>query len=167
MKPKSFFIAGIMQGSKIDSSMADQSYRREIAEIILRYFPDAKIFDPLVVQFKRFKTRQESMLRSAAKLDDVEVLYPDKIDPDLQELTLSFHEICNEAANCDVTIAYFPKGEISMGTAVEMFSAWQKSKKVIAISELRQNLTLLACSDVIIPDIKGLDNLFRKGFFAR
>jgi hypothetical protein len=167
MKPNSFFIAGIMQGSKIDSSMADQSYRGEIAEIILKYFPDARIFDPLIIQLQRFKDRQGSMLVSAAKLDDVKVLYPDKIAPDLQELTVSFHEICNEAANCDVTVAYFPKGEISMGTAVEMFSAWQKRKKVIAISELRQNLTLLACSHVIIPDIKGLDNLFSNGFFTR
>jgi hypothetical protein len=164
MKSKSFFIAGIMQGSNTDSGMAEQGYRKEITEIILQCFPDASIIDPLVKQLKRFKTRQKNMLQSAARLDHVEVLCPQKIDPDLQELTRSFHELCDEAANCDVVIAYFPEGEISMGTAVEMYSGWKKRKKVVAISELRQNLTLLACSDVIIPNIKSLKKLLKNGF---
>lgn len=164
MTPKSFFIAGIMQGSKTDSSMADQSYRKEIAEIIHKHYPDARIFDPLLEQMNRFGTRQQSMLESAAQLDQLEFLYPEQVDANLQELSQSFHDICNEAAKCDVIVAFFPKEEVSMGTAVEMYSGWLQGKKVITISKLRQNLTLLACSNVIIPDIASLDVLFSQGF---
>ncbi len=166
MKRKTFFIAGIMQGSKTDFGLADQSYRGEITEIILKHFPEAIIFDPLVEQYKRFGTRRESMLKSAAMLDREEVLYPDKMDPDLRELSGSFHELCDEAAKCDVIIAYFPKGELSMGTTVEMYSGWKKGKKVITISALRQNLALLACSHVIVPDIKSFDTLLSDGFLT-
>jgi hypothetical protein len=166
MKNKSFFIAGIMQGNKSNSGMSDQTYRGEIADIILRHFPRAFIFDPLIEQLKRFGTRQERMLESASKLDDIAVLYPAKMDKELVEMSQSFHEICQKAAECDVLISYIPKGEVSMGTAVEMYSSWLKRKTVITISRLRQNLTLLACSDVIVPDIKGLDELLGNGFLS-
>lgn len=166
MKNKSFFIAGIMQGNKSDSGMSDQTYRSEITNVIHRHFPKAFVFDPLIEQFKRFGPRQKRMLESASKLDAIDVLYPAKMDEDLVEMSQSFHEICQQAAECDVLISYIPKGEVSMGTAVEMYSSWLKGKKIITISKLRQNLTLLACSNVIVPDIKSFDELLGNGFIS-
>ncbi len=166
MENKSFFIAGIMQGNRDDSGMSDQTYRSEITNVILRHFPKAYIFDPLAEQLKRFGSRQKRMLESASKLDDIDILYPAQMDADLVEMARSFHEICQQAAQCDVLISYIPKGEVSMGTAAEMYSSWLKGKKIITISRLRQNLTLLACSDVIVPDMKSFDELLGNGFLS-
>jgi hypothetical protein len=40
------FIAGIMQGSRLDSFIDDQGYRRQIAQAVLQRFAAAEIVDP-------------------------------------------------------------------------------------------------------------------------
>ncbi|MDV9178010.1 hypothetical protein R6V09_48805 [Streptomyces sp. W16] len=41
-----------------------------------------------------------------------------------------------------------------MGTACEMFSAWQAGRTVVAVTPMRQNLAVLACAHHVLP---GLD----------
>ena len=43
-----FFVAGVIQGALPDG-MHDQDYRRHIAEVILRHFPDARVVDPVAL----------------------------------------------------------------------------------------------------------------------
>jgi len=94
-----FFIAGIIQGSRTDISIHDQSYREAIGAIIRSRFPEAEIIDPLE-------------------------LHPDagmNYGPD--EAKQALLEMAQEAARADVLIAYVP--EASMGTAVEMWQAYR------------------------------------------
>src|SRR5687767_14596 len=43
------FIAGIMQGSRRDTGMGDQSYRLHIAEALRTHLPDVEVVDPLML----------------------------------------------------------------------------------------------------------------------
>lgn len=167
MKKPRIFIAGVMQGNNPDASMADQEYRRSIANIIKKHMPEAEIFDPLIEQMKRFATRQKELLESASELDKVKLLYTDSFKDGLKDLTQSFHEICTIAGECNALIAYIPKGQASMGTAVEMWCAYTNKKPVITVSELKQNLTVLACSDIILPSLKELDQVLSEGWLSK
>lgn len=40
------FIAGIMQGSRTDSGIDAQDYRREIAQMVRRHVPGVEVLDP-------------------------------------------------------------------------------------------------------------------------
>lgn len=124
-----FFIAGIMQGSRLDLGLHGQDYRQRLQRLIEKHVPAADIYDPLA-------EHHESVEYDDAK--GREVFY--------------FHNrLCREV---DVVVAFIP--EASMGTAIEMWEAHEHGRGVvITISPLSHNWAVKFCSHLVYS---GLDD---------
>ena len=113
MKPIcTFFLAGIIQGSKRGKTLYDQDYRGKIKTLLLRYFPDSKVIDPVCT-------------------------HPNSVDYDHQTGKKVFFECVKQATESDCVIAYLP--EASMGTAVEMWECNKKGVPVWCITPMKEN----------------------------
>jgi hypothetical protein len=106
------FLAGIMQGSHAGVEMHPQTYRGHLRKLLEQHLPQAEVYDPL-------SDHQMSL------------------DYDFDQgrsVFLHHNRMCSET---DVLVAFVP--EASMGTAIEMWQAWQHGRIVIAISPLAHN----------------------------
>jgi hypothetical protein len=149
----SFFIAGTIQGARHGTSGIDQGYRSILQQVILRTYPNSVIHCPLELLRKRFTGRLEQALAAYAQETAAEVLDSDKYSPLVCEIRSAFVDLTHMAAQCDVLIAYLPDHEASMGTAMEMWSAYSHDRIIITISSMTQNLALVATSTVLLPSI--------------
>ncbi len=120
------FIAGIMQGSRLDRYIDDQEYRQIITEAILERHPAAEIVDP-------------------------NELHPSGVDYDDVLAKATLLEMAALASQADLVIAYTP--EASMGTAIEMWQAYQAGVPIITISPMTANWVIRHLSDVVLPDL--------------
>jgi hypothetical protein len=102
-----FFLAGIMQGSLTEAALHGQEYRSHLKRLIEAHFPEAEVYDPLA--------------EHAGSID-----YDDARG---REVFFGHNLMCREV---DVLIAFVP--EASMGTAIEMWEAYQHGAAVVAIS---------------------------------
>ena len=93
-----FFLAGIMQGSLAEPELHAQDYRPHLKQLILAQFPDADVYDPL------------GNHANSINYDDTTG----------RSVFLGHNLMCREV---DVLIAFVP--EASMGTAIEMWEAYQ------------------------------------------
>jgi hypothetical protein len=120
------FIAGIMQGSRLDRYIDSQEYRQVIAAAILNQRPNAEIVDP-------------------------NELHPEGVDygDDLAKRTLL--EMADLAGRCDLVVAFAPRA--SMGTAIEMWQAFQAGVPVVTISPMAANWVVKHLSNVLLPDL--------------
>jgi hypothetical protein len=113
MKPiQSFFIAGIIQGSNRGKVLHNQDYRKKIKTILKKYFPKAKIVDPVSV-------------------------HPNSADYDPKTGKAVFLEDIKHATKSDCMIAYLPFA--SMGTAIEMWECYKKGVTIWTISPMKEN----------------------------
>ena len=108
-----FFLAGIMQGSHTAAVMHDQDYRQRLARRIAAHFPDADIYDPLAQHPASFGYDQTTG----------------------REVFFGHNRMCREI---DVLVAFVPSA--SMGTAIEMWEAYQHGAAVVTISPLDAQL---------------------------
>jgi hypothetical protein len=122
------FIGGVMQASITGKGIVSQDYRREIAEALRARWPDVEIVDP----FEQHPTSVE--------YDDVAA-----------KETL-FASLAHAAAS-DLLIAYVPVA--SMGTALEMYVAYQRGVPVVTISPLAENWVVRALSRRVYPDLES------------
>src|SRR5690606_37019366 len=115
--------------------------------------PDAVIQDPGLLMIE-WLAADEAVIRGehGALADRLEVRR-DEHGPGLVQLVDVFHRLVDVSADSDVCVVWLPGQEASMGTACEMFAAHRAGKQVVAISTNRQNLALLACADLILPDL--------------
>lgn len=120
------FIAGIMQGSRSDREICAQDYRREIAQIVRRYVPGAEVLDPLE-------------------------LHPDSVRYGPEEAKRTLLELVELAGQVDVLVAYVPSA--SMGTAIEMWNAYQGGARVYTISPLVDNWVVRSLSRRVFPNV--------------
>ncbi|HIP97717.1 MAG TPA: hypothetical protein EYH32_10935 [Anaerolineae bacterium] len=118
------FIAGIMQGSREGKGISEQSYRRTITEAILARYPAIEIVDPFT-------------------------LHPSSVGYDPEEGRRTFFDMAARAARADLLVAYVP--EASMGTAIEMWQAYQAAVPVLTISPLAENWVVKFLSARIFP----------------
>lgn len=125
------FIAGIMQGSRLDSFIDDQDYRRVIAQVVLRRFPAAVIVDPNEIQ-------------------------PDGVayGDELAKATLL--EMAELASMADLVVAYVPQA--SMGTAIEMWQAYQAGIPLVTVSPMAANWVVKFLSNVVLPDLSAFQS---------
>jgi hypothetical protein len=139
------FIAGIMQGSRLDRYIDDQDYRRVITQAILKRCPGAEIVDP-------------------------NELHPDGVHYDDELAKATLLEMADLAGRADLVVAYAP--EASMGTAIEMWQAFQAGVPVVTISPMAANWVVKHLSSAILPDLDafrlwvaagGLDKLVELG----
>ena len=109
---KRVFLAGIMQGSRMDNAIHSQDYRRVIRDVLRQRFPDVEVMCPYE-------------------------MHPDSVNYDDEKGKLTFLELVRMAAEADGVIAYAP--EASMGTAIEMWEAYRAGKPIWVISPLTAN----------------------------
>ncbi len=119
------FIGGVMQGSR-NSGIEDQDYRLQITEALVARWPDIQIIDPVV-------------------------LHPNSVTYDDRMARETLFELAELAGQSDVLIVYLPQA--SMGTALEMYMAYQQGVPVLAITPLAENWVVRAMSRRIFPDI--------------
>lgn len=122
------FLAGIIQGGLAGDNLHDQDYRTAISDIIESVYPSAVIVEP----------HREN---------------PDRLDWPRERQSAMFLDYVAEAAACDVLIAWLPGP--SMGTAVEMYAAFQAGVPIVAITPLTQNWTIFTLAWRCLPDLKA------------
>lgn len=136
MNRRKLFIGGIMQGSHQVMSIHSQDYRQEIADIVRRHHPDVDIIDPFV-------------------------LHPNSTSYDRTQAVQTFLELLNQAAAADILVAFLPQA--SMGTAVEMWRAFEAGKPVLVISPLINHWVLWATATHILPDMAAFEQFIADG----
>ena len=138
MKPiRSFFLAGIIQGSNAGKSLHDQDYRDRIKVILRKYFPEARIFDPVEK-------------------------HPDSVNYDYRTGESVFLGYIKLATECDCMIAYLP--EASMGTSIEMWECYQKGVPVWTISPLKENWSVKFLSKRIFENIDEFEHYLKTNY---
>ncbi|RZU54513.1 hypothetical protein EV385_6464 [Krasilnikovia cinnamomea] len=159
----SFFLAGLMQGSRDGNDTADQSYRGDLRDLILAHRPQATIFDPGELMAQWLSADADELRRSHGELATASVLTRTRLAPPVNRLITTFHDLVGLAATADVCVAWLPGHEASMGTAVEMYAAHQAGRHVVAITEMRQNLAVLATATHIVPTLAAFAELLASG----
>jgi hypothetical protein len=98
------FLAGIMQGSHTEAVLHEQDYRTQIKKLIAEHLSEAQVYDPLADHAKSLE-------------------YGERKGRDV-----FFHHnlMCREV---DVLLAFVPSA--SMGTAIEMWEAYQHGATVV------------------------------------
>jgi hypothetical protein len=133
------FLAGIMQGSLQANHIHRQDYRHAFKAIFARQVPGAEIYCPL---------------------DN----YPDSVDYDLERARKTLLLNIEEAAASDVIVAYLP--EASMGTALEMWRAWQADRVILTVSPLEHNWVINSLSTQVFRCLDELEQWLAAGGLA-
>ena len=135
-----FFLAGIMQGSHTEAVIHDQDYRRRIKHLIEACFPGAEIYDP--------------------RADHSNSLNYDETTG--RQVFFRHNQMCRQI---DVLLAFVP--EASMGTAIEMWEAYQHGAAVVTISPLRHNWAVKFLSHALYADLAEFEAALQSGQVAR
>jgi hypothetical protein len=134
------FIAGIMQGSRLDRYIDDQGYRQAIAQMIQERHPQVEILDP-------------------------NELHPDGVDYDDQTAKTTLLEMADLAGQADLVVAYAPVA--SMGTAIEMWQAFQAGAPLVTVSPMAANWVVKHLSSVVLPDLEAFRSWVGDGGFDK
>jgi hypothetical protein len=120
------FVAGIMQGSRLDRYIDGQEYRSVIAQAILECDPGAELLDP-------------------------NELHPNGVDYDDAMAKATLLEMAELAGQADLVVAYAPQA--SMGTAIEMWQAFRSGVPLVTISPMTANWVVRHLSDIVLEDL--------------
>ncbi len=123
------FIAGVMQGDRLDNQIDSQSYRVQISSALQHHIPDVTITDPWA-------------------------LNPGSVHFDAQRARDTFLTMTRQAGQADLLIAYLPT--VSMGTAMEMWEAYQKNTYIIAVTPHVHHWAIRFTANEILPDLDSL-----------
>ncbi|RMG02593.1 MAG: hypothetical protein D6741_03460 [Planctomycetota bacterium] len=137
--PLKFFLAGIMQGSKTEKGLHEQDYRDRLKRALAKHFPDADIYDPLA--------------------DHRNSLEYDRMTG--REVFFHHNRMCR---SIDVLVAFVPQA--SMGTAIEMWEAYQHGAVVITISPMRHNWAIKFLSHALYDDLESFERALEAGEVA-
>lgn len=130
------FLAGIMQGSHLGTVLHNQDYRGRLKDLLRLHLPDADIYDPLADHGNSLEYDEE------------------------QGRSVFFHH-ARMCSDVDVVIAYV--SEASMGTAIEMWQAYESGRAVLTISPLKHNWAVRFLSHEIYRDIDEFTQALESG----
>jgi len=130
----SFFLAGIIQGSRKGKILHNQDYRLKIKIILKKYFPKSQIIDPVNV-------------------------HPNSAEYDYKTGKSVFHASIKQATQCDCLIAYLP--EASMGTAIEMWECHKKKIPVWTITPMKENWSVKFLSTEIFETLEEFESFLK------
>ncbi len=130
------FIAGIMQGERRDDQIDSQNYRLLITEALKQHVPDVQITDPWAMN-------------------------PNSVNYTEEQARHTFLTLTEKAAEVDLLIAYLPQA--SMGTAMEMWQAYQAGVPIIAVTPLRHHWAVRFTAAEIVPDLDSLIEMLGNG----
>ncbi len=134
-----FFISGIIQGSQPGRELHDQGYRQQLREYLRAHFPEAEVFDPV-----------EN--------------HPNSIDYTPEQARAVFLADVAEAGRADVIVAYLPAA--SMGTAIEMWHAYQRGIPIFTISPLGENWVVKLLSRRVFASLADFGDFVASGGLA-
>jgi hypothetical protein len=134
-----FFLAGIMQGSHTAAKCHGQEYRARLAQLIESYFPGAEVYDPHVKHSTSLSYDHETG----------------------RDVFFRHNRMCREV---DALVAFVP--EASMGTAIEMWEAYQHGAAVITISPLHRNWAVKFLSHALYADMPAFEAAMQSGEVA-
>lgn len=134
------FIAGVMQGDRLDDQIDDQDYRVCIAEALQTHLPDIHITDPWA-------------------------LNPGSVAYDEAQARRTFLDMTKQAGEADLLIAYLPT--VSMGTAMEMWQAFQSHTYIVAVTPHVHHWAIRFTADEVLPDLESLMAKIQDGHFSR
>ena len=137
--PLQIFLAGIIQGSITEDSIHAQDYRETLKAVLRRCLPDADVYDPI-------DQHRNSLQYSFGKGRDV----------------FLFH--INKAAQADLLLAFVPQA--SMGTAIEMWEAFNRGRLVVAITPMQSNWAVKFLSHKVLPTIEEFERFAESGELA-
>jgi hypothetical protein len=123
-----------MQGSHTEAVLHEQAYRARIKTLLEAHFPEAEVYDPLA--------------------DHTDSIAYD--DARGRRVFFRHNEMCR---GIDVLLAFLP--EASMGTAIEMWEAYQHGAAVITVSPMAHNWAVKFLSH------EQLEAALRSGRLAR
>jgi hypothetical protein len=150
------FVAGTIQGASNGLAVEDQGYRQVIPTIVSSVFPQAECFDPSGPVLHQLADQETAAAVRAVIEAGPRVLRTSDLVAEGQRLRRTFLDMTEEAARCDLCIAYLPGSTPSMGTAMEMYAARRAGVPVIAVTRMTGNLAVVAVSTVIAPDLESL-----------
>jgi len=133
------FIAGIMQAERLDNQIESQDYRQRITAALQTAVPDVKIIDPFA-------------------------LNPDSVNYNEEQARHTFLTMTKKASEVDLLIAYLPK--VSMGTAMEMWEAYQAGAYIVAVTPHIHHWAIRFTTNEILPDLDSLIEEIGNGRFA-
>ena len=131
-----FFVAGIIQGSIAEKRIHSQDYRVFVKQLILDHVPGASVFCP-------FEN------------------HPNSIDYDYETGQRVFIDLMGKASQPDVLIAYAPQA--SMGTAIEMWEAYNANRIVLCISPLKENWVVKFLSTEVFESMDEFAEYVKSG----
>ncbi|MCK5379897.1 MAG: hypothetical protein KAJ81_00415 [Candidatus Latescibacteria bacterium] len=131
-----FFIAGIIQGSISELEIHSQDYRIRIREMLKNHFPEAEVFCPVEH-------------------------HPNSLYYAFEKGQRTFFDLMERAGEADVLVAFLP--EASMGTAIEMWEAFQRGRVVLAVTPLRENWVVKFLADAVLDSLEGLETFITSG----
>ncbi|MEZ4591638.1 MAG: MoaD/ThiS family protein [Chloroflexota bacterium] len=139
-EPLRVFIAGVMQANRQDTLMESQDYRLMLSEALRRHIPDVQLIDPWAEN-------------------------PGSLDYDEDQARHTFVTMTNKASEADLLIAYLPLP--SMGTAMEMWQAFQNNTYIIAITPFVHHWAIRFTANDVLPDMESLLGWLEDGRFQQ
>jgi hypothetical protein len=134
------FIAGVMQGRRLDDQVDDQNYRLQISNALQKHMPEADVSDPWAMN-------------------------PGSVYFDEARARKVFYDMTALAGTADLLIAYLPT--VSMGTAMEMWQARQSDAYIVAVTPHVHQWAIRFTADEIVPDLDTLLTQIENGTFSR
>jgi molybdopterin converting factor small subunit len=139
-KPQWVFIGGIMQGSRCENTIDAQDYRHIIGQCLRQHVPNVEVIDPFE-------------------------LHPKSVNYDTDEARRTLLALAQSAGQADAVVVYLP--EASMGTALEIWSAYHAGKPVFAISPLIYNWVVRCLTTRVFASLEDFCAFVADGDFER
>jgi 5,10-methenyltetrahydromethanopterin hydrogenase len=134
------FLAGIIQGSIAEEKIHPQDWRGPIQAAIAKHIPNADVYCHYTA-------------------------HPNSITYDMPKIRATFDDGVERARSADMLIAWLPSA--SMGTAIEIFEAYQAGAVVLSISPMAANWVIRLYSDKIFPDVETLEKFLASEEFEK
>jgi hypothetical protein len=128
-----------MQGERRDDQIEAQDYRARIAQALQSTIPNLTITDPFA-------------------------LNPNSVNYGEEQARRTFLTMTKKAGEADLMIAYLP--QVSMGTAMEMWEAYQAGVYIIAVTPHVHHWAIRFTANEIVPDLDSLIEMIGNGRFA-
>lgn len=139
-KPLRVFLAGVMQANRQDTLMESQDYRLTLSDALRRHIPDVQFIDPWAD-------------------------HPNSLAYDDEQARHTFVTMTAKASEADLLIAYLPLP--SMGTAMEMWQAYQGNTYIIAITPYVHHWAIRFTANDVLPDLESLLDWLENGRFLQ
>lgn len=120
--------------------MESQDYRLLLSEALRRHIPNVQLIDPWAEN-------------------------PNSLEYTEEQARHTFVTMTNMASEADLLIAYLPLP--SMGTAMEMWQAYQANTYIIAVTPFVHHWAIRFTANEILPDLESLIGWLENGRFQQ